>query len=69
MTFSEALVLMKKGAHLSRQGWNGRGMSISLSPGDGTHRDSIEMKPADGLLVPWIASQSDILADDWTVEV
>lgn len=25
----------------------------------------IDMKTADGSLVPWLASQTDILADDW----
>lgn len=27
----------------------------------------IGMKTADGSFVPWLASQTDILADDWTV--
>ena len=27
----------------------------------------IDMKTADGMIVPWLASQTDILADDWTV--
>lgn len=25
----------------------------------------IDMKTADGKVVPWLASQSDVLADDW----
>lgn len=25
----------------------------------------IDMKTADGMVVPWLASQTDILADDW----
>jgi len=29
----------------------------------------IDMKTADGMVVPWLASQTDILADDWeTIE-
>jgi len=32
------------------------------------YRSHIDMKTADGSIVPWIASQSDILSDDW-VEV
>lgn len=32
-----------------------------------TFRDAIFMKTVDDQLVPWTASQSDILADDWTV--
>ena len=27
----------------------------------------IDMKTAQGYVVPWLASQSDILAEDWTV--
>ena len=27
----------------------------------------IDMKTADGQIVPWLASQTDILADDWTM--
>lgn len=30
------------------------------------YRDHIDMKTADGSCVPWVASQTDILADDWT---
>ena len=29
------------------------------------YRPHIDMKTADGTVVPWVASQSDILADDW----
>jgi hypothetical protein len=31
------------------------------------YRAHIDMKTADGSCVPWIASQSDLLADDWLV--
>jgi len=29
------------------------------------YRSHIDMKTADGSIVPWVASQTDILADDW----
>lgn len=33
------------------------------------YRPHIDMKDAEGMVVPWLASQTDILADDWeTVE-
>lgn len=32
-----------------------------------TYRDHIDMKTADGSCVPWVASQTDILARDWVV--
>lgn len=31
------------------------------------YRAHIDMKTADGSVVPWVASQSDILAEDWGV--
>lgn len=31
------------------------------------YRSHIDMKTADGSIVPWVASQTDILADDWEV--
>lgn len=32
-----------------------------------TYRPHIDMKTADGSCVPWVASQTDILADDWYI--
>lgn len=29
------------------------------------YRSHIDMKTADGSIVPWVASQTDLLADDW----
>lgn len=29
----------------------------------------IDMRTADGTIVPWLASQTDILADDWQVDM
>ena len=30
-----------------------------------TYRPHIDMKDAEGKIVPWLASQTDLLADDW----
>lgn len=30
-----------------------------------TYRPHIDMKTVDGSCVPWVASQTDVLADDW----
>lgn len=32
-----------------------------------TYRPHIDMKTADGQIVPWLAAQSDLLADDWLI--
>ena len=31
------------------------------------YHSHIDMKTADGMIVPWLASQTDILAEDWGV--
>lgn len=31
------------------------------------YRSHIDMKTADGSVVPWVCSQSDALAEDWTI--
>jgi hypothetical protein len=49
-------------------GWNGKGMWIQLMhPTEQSDMTLpyIYMKTACGNLVPWLASQTDILADDW----
>lgn len=33
-----------------------------------TYRSHIDMKTADGQIVPWAATQSDLLVEDWEVE-
>lgn len=79
--FSEALRLVKHGNYLQREGWNGKGMYIFLigskmSEGNGWtftngKNDNcgllpfIAMKTVTGEVVPWLASQTDILAEDW----
>lgn len=66
--FSWALTQLKKGSKISRRGWNGKDMWLNLQVPDENskmRRPYIYMKPIDGDLVPWVASQSDLLAEDW----
>lgn len=68
MTFSKALKLLKKGILMRRQGWNGKGMYLEImhpSWGVTMTKPFIFIKTADGGLVPWVASQTDLLSDDW----
>jgi hypothetical protein len=68
MTFSLALAALKEGHAVERAGWNGRGMFIKLQRPDAQSKMTlpyIYMKTVQGDLVPWLASQTDILADDW----
>lgn len=68
--FGWALKQMDNGAKVSRSNWNGKGMWIAIQRPD-THSKMtlpyIYMKTAQGDLVPWLASQTDILSLDWFV--
>jgi hypothetical protein len=69
MTFGEALAYLKDGGCVYRSGWNGKGMWLALQVPDEhskMRRPYIYMSPVDDEFVPWVASQSDLLADDWT---
>jgi hypothetical protein len=67
-SFGEAVAYLKGGNRVARLGWNGRGMWLHLQVPD-THskmsRPYIYMSTVEGDLVPWVASQSDILVEDW----
>lgn len=86
MDFGRALVYLRDGARLARDGWNGRDMFVVYQKGypngiaingntaeatgipAGTvccFRPYLMMRTADGDFVPWVASQSDLLSDDW----
>lgn len=68
MDFSEALKLIKDGKKVTRDGWNGKDMFIELQVPDVNskmRRPYIFVSPQDRFLVPWVASQTDLLADDW----
>jgi hypothetical protein len=70
MDFSEALRLVKAGEALSRAGWNGRGQYLELQVPDIGSKMTlpyIYMRTVEGDLVPWLASQTDLLAVDWMV--
>ena len=42
-------------------------LSIMGEGADVTYRPHIDMKDAEGKVVPWLASQTDIMAEDWEV--
>ena len=66
--FGEGLNRLRDGAHVAREGWNGKGMWLALQVPDAHSKMTlpyIYMKTVQGDLVPWLASQTDILATDW----
>lgn len=75
-SFSAALNKLKKGEKLQRKGWNGKNMYIilakdwycfetALNDENAKYSSFIAMRTAQGDWVPWLASQTDILATDW----
>jgi hypothetical protein len=75
LNFGQAIEALKQGYKVARQGWNGKGMWLKLIKGsqwDCSGEDSeklpfIGMKTADNKFVPWLASQTDILSEDWEI--
>lgn len=77
MNFGQVLEIMKKDDwnKVARKGWNGKGMWIhKATPPTNPFQDDtgefeplpyIEMKTSDNKFVPWLASQTDILTEDW----
>lgn len=78
MTFGLALECLKKGMHVCRAGWNGKGMWLELQRPDEHSKMTLPYVflnyPSDaqntpGARVPWLASQTDMLAEDWKVVI
>jgi Protein of unknown function (DUF2829) len=56
------------GRRVRREGWNGKGMWIALQEPDANSKMTLPyvfMKTAQAQLVPWLCSQTDLLATDW----
>ena len=82
MTFGEAIEAAKNSARIQREGWNGKkqyvelATCISYKDADGeivncTH-DAIGNKAmafvgTSGVQMGWLASQADMLAEDWRI--
>jgi hypothetical protein len=68
MSFGDAIATLKSGGRVQRIGWNGKHMWLELQVPDAHSKMTlpyIYMSTVTGDLVPWLASQTDILADDW----
>lgn len=64
-----ALQTLRRGGRVCREGWNGRGQYLELQTPDSNSKMTlpyIYIHTVQGDLVPWLASQTDILAEDWT---
>lgn len=78
MSFGLAIEAMKKGIAVSRNGWHKKGMYIEIQEPDEMSANTLpyiyitiptgvanNAGVEDFQRVPWLASQTDMLADDW----
>lgn len=83
MDFSDALLMLKGGKRVAREGWNGSGMFVYRVPadtypartevakaefGDMVHYCAyFALKTAQGNVATWVPSSTDLDAADWMV--
>ena len=82
LSFGDALKALKAGQRVARAGWNGKGLSVELQVPDENSKMTLpyifmnypatpasETAPANHInaKVPWLASQTDMLAKDWAI--
>ncbi len=79
--FENAITYLKRGVKVKRKGWNGKNQYIQLAKGisyktpegeiaNCEHKDignrAIAFVGTSGVQMGWLASQADMLAEDWT---
>lgn len=82
LPFSLAIEAMKKGKRAARKGWNGKNQYIELAMNisyvnaageivdcnhDAIGSTAIAFVGTSGVQLGWLASQADMLADDWHI--
>ncbi len=82
MDFGKAIQLLKEGKRVQRQGWNGKNQYIELATNISYKNTNAEVVNAEhnaignkaisfvgtsGVQLGWLASQADMLAEDWKV--
>lgn len=75
MEIGEALDVLRAGGKVRRIGWNGAGLWLELQTPDEHSKMTLpylylnypvgSAAYPNGARVPWLASQTDILAEDW----
>lgn len=71
MNFSQALDLLKAGGEATRTGWNGKDMYVKLQLPEAHSKLTAPYLylTAGSVVVPWVASQADVLGEDWAPAV
>lgn len=68
MEIGWAVEALRNGNRITRAGWNGSGQYLELQEPDDLSKMTLPyvyIVTVQGNLVPWLASQTDLLADDW----
>ena len=83
MDFGDAIKLLKQGKKLQRKGWNGKGQYIELATNisyinanqemintehEAMGNKAIAFVGTSGVQLGWLASQADMLAEDWIIK-
>ena len=82
MNFGQALEVLKNGSKVAREGWNGKNQYIELATNvsyknaqgeiinvnhDSMGNKAIAFVGTSGVQLGWLASQSDMLSEDWVI--
>lgn len=70
MNFGQAIEALKAGHKVARAGWNGKNKWLALQRPDANSKMTlpyIYMFTAQGDLVLWLTSRTDVLAEDWSI--
>lgn len=82
MDFGEAIKLLKQGKKVQREGWNGKNQYIELATcisymnadekiinaeHEAIGNKAIAFVGTTGVQLGWLASQADMLAEDWRI--
>ena len=82
MKFGDAIEAMKEGKRVARAGWNGKGLNLELRQPAADSEMTLpyifmnyppvaasDSAPSNHInaRVPWLASQTDMLSEDWLI--
>ena len=82
MTFGTAIEAVRSGKRIQREGWNGKNQYVELATcisyknlsgeivnvnHDAIGNQALAFVGTSGVQLGWLASQADMLADDWKI--